>query len=49
MMTGTRQSKHGSIHIKNMGVCHDLCLQTDILLLTDVLEYLGTRVPSIMD
>ena len=36
-------------NIKNMGVCHDLYLQTDVLLLTDVLEYLGTRVPSIMD
>ena len=36
-------------NIKTMGVCHDLYLQTDVLLLTDVLEYLGTRVPSTMD
>ena len=36
-------------NIKNMGVHHDLHLQTDVLLLTDVLAYLGTRVPSIMD
>ena len=36
-------------NIKNMGVYHDLYLQTDVLLLTDVLDFLGTRVPSIMD
>ena len=36
-------------NIKNVGVCHDLYLQTDVLLLADVLEYLRTRVLSIMD
>ena len=36
-------------NIKNMGVCHDLYLQTDVLLLADVLEYLRTRVLFIMD